>query len=145
MIARGLVVLSVLLFASAFFGGRRSPRTRTYAVRVAILALSLSVAAAYVWFGARWYESLGVRGVGKHESEYFASQTLTTVGYGGALAMLRDDVPRDVLDSFHLGSSIAMLVGSVVWGFVLAAIANVFLTPAPTSSATRDRGNPYSN
>jgi hypothetical protein len=126
LLGGGVVALLLCLL------GRRVERVRPVARRAGLFCMSVVAAGAYVFAVSAWYTRLASSQavtVTAMEPDYFAVQTLTTVGYGGAIAFLRDNVPQSAAEAFRFGATWWMLLGSSVWGFAIAALANVFFSP----------------
>ena len=127
LIAGGLCALFLCL------AGRWLPGVRPVALRLAVFCGTVVAAGAYVFLVSGWYSHLALLQqiqVTSAEPDYFAVQTLTTVGYGGGLAFLREEASGPAAEAFRQGASWWMLLGSAVWGCAVAALANVFFSPA---------------
>jgi hypothetical protein len=113
----------------------RHASLRQYRLRADVLAVVVGLAGVYLIYAAYWYAHLAHRygqEIAPTEPDFFAAQTLTTVGYGGGVAFLRDNTPAAAANAFRAGSTVAMLVGSALWGVFLTALANAVIPREPT-------------
>ena len=96
-----------------------------------ILGLTVLFCSAYVQYAAKKYESLIGRfddvNLTKNEAEYFAVQTMTTVGYGGALAAAEGNASPELRSEFHGLAKWLMLPGVLFWALCIWAVTNVIL------------------
>jgi len=64
-----------------------------------------------------------------YEPEYFAVQTITTVGYGSALTPVSEAAPSALMDGFQLLTTCLMLPLVAGWAFAIAAVVHFLLPP----------------
>jgi len=104
-------------------------RGRTWLTYYAPGAATL-MTGAFVVFAAVAYAELlpWPAAVPPNEPEYFAVQTITTVGYGSALTPVSPTAPATLVSSFQLLSTCLMLPLVAGWVFTIASVAH-FLLP----------------
>ena len=97
-----------------------------------ILTIAVVTAGLTVLLAASLYSGLIARFPGvvisPHEPEYFAVQTLTTVGYGSALAPVAPNAPPGLESGFQALAKWLMFPQALVCGFVIGAIVNLFFS-----------------
>lgn len=139
-LAIGFLAASTLITALGVFGSRANSSDKNgvlYCLLQGCVApgAGLSFAAAVVIVGSIWYHGLlSDRSVSWDQSQFFAVQTVTTVGYGGGLTALdppgkkatekEKEAWRRKREDFYFYSSILMLLGMGGVGIFVAGAAS---------------------
>lgn len=155
MVGDTLILLGIFVVAGSYLAREVVRRCTNHPFSwpktsyIIILAIALTGAGIFVKGAAGAYEALiaGFPSIAlpPHEAEYFAVQTATTVGYGGALIPTSDAAPAALTSEFQGLTKWLMLPLAGVWGVLIGAMVVLLYSSGtlvrPSESSPGSAGN----